>query len=78
MLAVASAGGLLGLHLLAEDIFPTWAESAPLCLTDDTFLLGVRSEVRYLVPCLHLASCTALPLPTHRLNSQTEWAAVCP
>ncbi len=47
MLAVASARGLLGLHLLAEDIFPTWAESAPLCLTDDTLLLGVRSEVRH-------------------------------
>ncbi|CAL8462438.1 g1971 [Coccomyxa elongata] len=45
VLVAASANGLLGAHLLAEDICPVWAESAPLCLTDDVLLLGVRSEV---------------------------------
>lgn len=45
MLLAASGSGLLGAHLLAEDILPAWAESAPLCLTDDTHLLSVRSEV---------------------------------
>lgn len=46
VLVAASANGLLGAHLLAEDISPVWTESAPLCLTDDVLLLGVRSEVR--------------------------------
>ena len=72
VLVTASAAGLLGAHLLAEDIRPVWAESAPLCLTDNVLLLGVRSEVR----CRKRHLCT----PPHHAAERAEFAArgMCP
>ena len=48
VLVAASDGGLLGAHVLADDVAPCWSESPPLCVTDDRRLLAVRSEVRRL------------------------------
>jgi hypothetical protein len=47
-LLAASAGGLLGAHVLAGDVRPAWAEAPPLCITDGVRLLAVRSEARAL------------------------------
>ena len=45
VLMAASAEGLLGVHVLADDVAPCWSESPPLCMTDEQRLLAVRSEV---------------------------------
>lgn len=47
VLVASSGGGMLGVHLLADDVWPQWAESAPLCLAEDSRLLSVQSEVRH-------------------------------
>lgn len=45
-LAVATAGGRVGLHLLAGAASPCWHEAAPQCVCEGVDILGVRSQVR--------------------------------
>lgn len=44
--AVATARGYVGLHLLAGEAAPAWHEAAPQCVTDGPEILAVRSQAR--------------------------------
>jgi hypothetical protein len=64
LLVTASSQGMLGVHVLADDLYPQWAESAPLCLAEDDYLISVQLEVGNVVKepgiIWHLGRCEAL------------------
>jgi nuclear pore complex protein Nup88 len=43
--AVATARGMVGLHLLAGAAAPAWQEAAPQCLAEGLEMAAVRSQV---------------------------------